>query len=249
MSDRQYLQPTLLPFADSLSSTSHSRRSKQRERDPLLDHAAVKLYREVCHLWPNHVQRRQIAGAVGDSAKALALYREVLTQFMVEGQPKQRADWTVERFQKAQRLMEQQLATQSDNLVSPAAIKDRVWRFSLALAEAADAWRGRQVDDKLCRALEDAASQLHAMQNRIGGSLIDARSVEESLAVTDNLINLAVFEAASPAELEAAQKHARDHLKPYREQMEVVAYNGAEERLVLRQLREHFQIPRISLCA
>lgn len=65
------------------------------------NHPAVKLYREICARKPNQVQREQIAETVGDSAKAIALYQEVLIQFMFEGRPPQRVDWTLERFVQA----------------------------------------------------------------------------------------------------------------------------------------------------
>src|ERR1043165_7844893 len=95
-------QPFLLP----LHEPKTQRRSRpHHDRDPLLDHTAVKLYREVCRSTPNHVQRQQIANIVGDSAQSLALYRDVLTQFMNEGQPRYRADWTIERFEKAHQFV------------------------------------------------------------------------------------------------------------------------------------------------
>src|SRR5690348_10310646 len=105
-------QPTLFSTLEELANATASTKSKE-QRDPLLSHPAVKLYREVCRLWPNQVQRAAIAECVGESMKALDLYREVLTQFMKEGQPKHRADWTIERFQKAQPEVEQQPAPQS----------------------------------------------------------------------------------------------------------------------------------------
>lgn len=70
---------------------------KSSPRDPNLDHPAVKLYIDICHSTPNHIQREAIAAAV----KKLDLYEEILRQFMLEGRPPQKVNWTLERYTNA----------------------------------------------------------------------------------------------------------------------------------------------------
>lgn len=71
---------------------------KAPPRDPNLDHPAVKLYRNICHATPNHVQRAAIVAQVAN----LELYEAVLTRFMSEGRPAHRVDWTLERYNNEQ---------------------------------------------------------------------------------------------------------------------------------------------------
>lgn len=54
---------------------------RRGSRDPLLDQLAVKAYRAVMHLTPNHVQRRMIAATVDDPA----LWVEVLEHWAGHG--------------------------------------------------------------------------------------------------------------------------------------------------------------------
>ncbi|SRR6266496_303816 len=80
---------------------------KRAPRDPNLDHPAVQLYREICHLTPNHVQRREIAVTVdwgkqqlGDPKRALEVWKGVLEKFMLEGCNPKRVDWAMDRFEQ-----------------------------------------------------------------------------------------------------------------------------------------------------
>lgn len=70
---------------------------KPQPRDPNLDHPAVKLYLDICHSTPNHIQRAAIVAKV----TRLDLYDQILRQFMNEGRPRHRVDWTLERYQNA----------------------------------------------------------------------------------------------------------------------------------------------------
>lgn len=86
--------PKQNPTPSSSSSVSSSEESAAKPRDPLLDHPAVMLYREICHVTPNHEQRKLIAESVVD----MDAYRGVLEKFMQEGRPPNRVDWTLERY-------------------------------------------------------------------------------------------------------------------------------------------------------
>jgi hypothetical protein len=43
------------------------------------------------------------------------------------------------------------------------------------------------------------------------------------------------------------KKEVKDQLKPYRAQMEAAVYKQTFDNLLLKRLREHFAIPRLSL--
>lgn len=63
---------------------------------PDLLHPAVVLYREICSYKPNDQQQVSIISLVTN----LDLYRDVLVQFMREGRPPKRVDWTLERYEE-----------------------------------------------------------------------------------------------------------------------------------------------------
>jgi hypothetical protein len=73
-----------------------------KERDANLDHPAVKAYREICHTTLNEVQRAEVVAVVGDD---LETWKGILRKFMLEGQPKHRVDWTLERYNKAKPMV------------------------------------------------------------------------------------------------------------------------------------------------
>jgi hypothetical protein len=76
-------------------------------RDPNLDHPAVKTYRDICHLTPNHFQRQEIvttikwgAEVLGNNEKsALAHWEGTLRKFMLEGCNPKRVDWAMDRYE------------------------------------------------------------------------------------------------------------------------------------------------------
>jgi hypothetical protein len=73
-------------------------------RDPLLDNPAVQKYRDIIHLWPNHIQRQDIAvTVVSNGRNELETWEAVLIQFMREGRNPKRVDWLLDRFEEALR--------------------------------------------------------------------------------------------------------------------------------------------------
>lgn len=59
------------------------------------------MYREICRLTPNFVQRYNLIKEVGDSKLHLEILREVLIQYMMEHQNPKRVDWILDRFNQA----------------------------------------------------------------------------------------------------------------------------------------------------
>jgi hypothetical protein len=90
------------------------------QRDPNLDHVAVKEYREICHLTPNWFQRKEIVTTFDwakkqfmrgvsptvfvseeqKTARALTVWKAVLEKFMLEGCNPKRVDWAMDRFEQ-----------------------------------------------------------------------------------------------------------------------------------------------------
>jgi hypothetical protein len=77
------------------------------KRDPNIDHPAVKLYREVCHLMPNWFQRKEIVTTVNwgteqlkSTERALSVWKGILERFMLEGCNPKRVDWAMDRFEQ-----------------------------------------------------------------------------------------------------------------------------------------------------
>lgn len=83
-------QLTLLP-----SSTGGYEKKK---RDSNLDHPAVQLYREICHLTANELQRKRIAEEVAD----LELWEDTLENWMMRGYRPNNVDGLLDSYRKAQ---------------------------------------------------------------------------------------------------------------------------------------------------
>lgn len=69
-----------------------------KKRDPNLDNAAVKKYREIVHLQANHIQREDIAYVVEDSPRGLMIWEATLLEFMAAGYPPKRVDWMLKNY-------------------------------------------------------------------------------------------------------------------------------------------------------
>lgn len=110
--------------SSSVSSSEDSApRGGPKPRDPLLDHEAVMLYRDVCHLTPNHEQRKLIAERVTDCD----LYGSVLRKFMQEGQPPNHVDWTLERYSENGTRVEKKLTPEERTELEEKKKREKGW--------------------------------------------------------------------------------------------------------------------------
>ena len=76
----------------------------KKERDPNLDHPAVKAYRDIIRITPNWIQREDIVATVHINGNGeLELWEKTLKQFMREGRNPKRVDWVCDRFEAALR--------------------------------------------------------------------------------------------------------------------------------------------------
>jgi hypothetical protein len=108
--------------------------------------------------------------------------------------------------------------------------------------------RRKKGEDDFTEALGRAAALLADIEKDFAsGATLDTRKLEDSLTGLERMLNdsmLTVVTATTLAELKAAVK---DQLKPYRAYMEAAVYNQTFNNLLMKRVREHFAVPRLSL--
>ncbi|HEU4768815.1 MAG TPA: hypothetical protein VFS77_15635 [Pyrinomonadaceae bacterium] len=135
-------------------------------------------------------------------------------------------------------------AESNDTQFSPAAIREHLARCHSALVDLS---RSRKEDD-LTEALARAASLLEAIQNDLPEyAAIDTRRLEDSLTGLERMLTEAMTAVISSADLDTLKSAVKDQLKPYRSQMEAPVYVQTFDNLLLKRLREQFDVPRLSL--
>jgi hypothetical protein len=126
-----------------------------------------------------------------------------------------------------------------------AAIAEHLERSRKALSELA---RSRTQADDLCEALTRALVLLVDIEKDFASSTtLDTRKLEDSLTGLERMLNDSLFSVASSSVLEELKKGIKEQLKPYRREMEPAVYNQMFENLLLKSLRQHFGMPRLSL--
>jgi hypothetical protein len=101
---------------------------------------------------------------------------------------------------------------------------------------------------ELHEALERAASLLDDIRDECQtAARLDARKLEESLTGIDRLLDDAIRSAIADNELTSMTAEVESQLKPYKRQMDKAAFEQTHANLLRKRLREHFDIPRLSL--
>ena len=127
------------------------------------------------------------------------------------------------------------------------AIIEHLERVHASLSAAARK-RRNTADDDLAEALERASAQVSELQNDFAGSASpNAQKLELSLTAIERMLSDALLSVAAAEQLEAITKDVEQQLKPYRKQMERAIYEQTRDNLVLKRLRDTFDIPRLSL--
>ncbi|MFN2497470.1 MAG: hypothetical protein ABR557_00100 [Pyrinomonadaceae bacterium] len=102
--------------------------------------------------------------------------------------------------------------------------------------------------DNLAEALARAASQLTELQNDFAAATVpNAQKLEQSLTGLERMLSDALLIAANAEQLDALAQEVEKQLKPYRKQMEPAVYEQTRNNLMLKRLRESFNVPRLSL--
>lgn len=113
-------------------------------------------------------------------------------------------------------------------------------------ADAAE--RNNSSVDNLAEALARAASQLTDLQNDFAAATLpNAQKLEQSLTGLERMLSDALLTAANSEQLDALAQEVEKQLKPYRKQMEPAVYEQTRNNLMLKRLRESFNVPRLSL--
>jgi ABC-type transporter Mla subunit MlaD len=114
-----------------------------------------------------------------------------------------------------------------------------------ALSELA---QSRKQEDDLSEALARAAALLADIEKDFAsGATFDTRKLEDSLTGLERLLNDSMLSVAGSSTLDELTKGVKDQLKPYKAQMDAAVYKQTFDNLLLKRLREHFAMPRLSL--
>jgi hypothetical protein len=100
----------------------------------------------------------------------------------------------------------------------------------------------------LCDALLRIIARLEDLEKDFAASLRpDAEKLEESLTSLEKMLDEALRASLAPQQLAALHAQAETQLRPYRNRMERATYEQTLDNLLLKHLREQFDVPRLSL--
>lgn len=101
---------------------------------------------------------------------------------------------------------------------------------------------------ELHEALERATSLLNDIRDEYEtAARMDTRKLEESLSGIDRLLDDAIRSAIAGDLLISITSEVESQLKPYKRQMDKAAFEQTRANLLRKRLREHFDVPRLSL--
>jgi hypothetical protein len=130
---------------------------------------------------------------------------------------------------------------------SRSAVLDHLRRERLNVSALAQE-RKRVREDDLSLALERAAALLAELEEEFATSVTpNAQKLEISLTGLERMLTEAIFSVVSTETRSALEAEAKEQLKPYRRHMEKAVYQQTFDNLLLKRLREHFAVPRLSL--
>lgn len=100
----------------------------------------------------------------------------------------------------------------------------------------------------LCETLARIGARLEDLEKDFAGALRpDAEGLEESLTSLEKMMDEALRASISTEQLAALSEEAETQLHPYRNRMERATYEQTLDNLLLKRLREQFNVPRLSL--
>jgi CHAT domain-containing protein len=100
----------------------------------------------------------------------------------------------------------------------------------------------------LVEALERGAAQLSELQDDFAATTLpDVQKLEQSLTGVERMLTDAILSVVSSDQLDVLTQEVEKQLKPYRKQMEPAVYEQTRNNLLLKRLRETFNVPRLSL--
>jgi hypothetical protein len=222
------------------------RRQKHLHLSPM-DWALIESWKEMNI--PLHVALRGIEKAF-DSWESKPRKRSVNSLLYCQEEVEaQYAEWLEARVgasvEAAQPGIEESAQTdhEKDLPFSRGAIVEHLERARLDLIAARE---GR--DGEFAEVLERAAILLNSLEQDFRDSAApDAQKLETSLTGLERMLNECLLSVAPAEKVETFQAEIKHQLKPYRSHMEKPVYQQTFDNLLLKRLREHFAVPRLSL--
>jgi len=130
---------------------------------------------------------------------------------------------------------------------SRVAIIEHLERARSALLEACEQRRKTGADDLSDTQARVAAILLELEKDFSETASPNAEKLEESLTGLERMLSASIHSVAPTEQLEAMKTELGVQLRPYRNQMETAVYQQTLDNLLLKRLREHFAVPRLSL--
>lgn len=108
--------------------------------------------------------------------------------------------------------------------------------------------RKKSSEDDFTETIERATALLEAVAADFAVSASpSAQKLEQSLSGLERMISDAIRTVAGTEQIATLEGEIKEQLRPYRKHMEPAVYEQTFENLLLKRLREHFGIPRLSL--
>lgn len=102
--------------------------------------------------------------------------------------------------------------------------------------------------DGLCDTLTRAATHLKSLEKDFAQARRpQTEQLEISLASLEKMLNEALRSTAGAEELAASRAAVAEQLQPYRSRMERATYEQTFDNLLLKRLRDQYELPRLSL--
>lgn len=102
--------------------------------------------------------------------------------------------------------------------------------------------------DQLCDGLSRAAAQIEELEKDFARARRpQAEQLEAALTNLERMLNGLLLSSLTKAELETARSATAAELEPYRSRMERETYEQTFDNLLLKRLRDRYDLPRLSL--
>jgi hypothetical protein len=102
--------------------------------------------------------------------------------------------------------------------------------------------------DQLCDTLTRAATHLEELEKDFARARRpQAEQLETSLTNLEKMLNEALRSSLTAAEFAAARGLTAEQLEPYRNRMDRATYEQTFDNLLLKRLRDQYELPRLSL--
>jgi DNA repair exonuclease SbcCD ATPase subunit len=228
-------------YFSEIEDTFIRRRGKHLLLSPM-DWALIENWKE--RGVPLHVALRAIEHAF-DSHESKKRKRTVKTLLYCEEEVEaQYAEWLESRVGSHEATAG---ATEEDE-GSPFPRDIVLGHLARSRAELARLSERRTTGHDLLEALSRATALLSEIEKDYASvAQPDARKLEESLTGIERMLSDALRSTAAAELLGEWQKEIKQQLRPYRSHMDKTVYEKTIDNLLLKRLREHFGVPRLSL--